>query len=152
MSQRSVTHATFSVDRTYDAPPERVFSAWSDPDEKRRWWAGGDESLQLDFQVGGSEVSEGTMEDTRYRYEARYTDIVPGERIIYTYEMHLNGERTSVSVATVEFAAEGDGTKLVFTEQGAFLDGLDSGDEREHGTGILLGFLDSHLAGERASA
>jgi uncharacterized protein YndB with AHSA1/START domain len=152
MNQRSVTHSTFSVDRTYDAPPARVFAAWADPDEKRRWWGGGDDSLQLDFRIGGRELSEGAVEGMRYRYEAVYQDIVPDERIIYTYEMHLDDTRTSVSVATVEFKAAGDGTELVFTEQGAFLDGLDDGDLRAQGTGSLLDFLASHLAGERANA
>jgi uncharacterized protein YndB with AHSA1/START domain len=152
MPERSVTHHTFSLDRDYDSPPSRVYAAWADPAEKRRWWAGGDDSLELDFRIGGRELSEGTAGDMRYRYEAVYQDIVPEERIIYTYEMHINGERTSVSVATVEFKPDGDGTKLTFTEQGAFLDGLDSGELRENGTGSLLGFLDSYLAGERTSA
>jgi uncharacterized protein YndB with AHSA1/START domain len=151
MPERSVTHSTFSVDRTYDAPPSRVFAAWADPAEKRRWWAGGDDSLQLDFRIGGRELSEGAVEDMQYRYEALYQDIVQDERIIYTYEMHINGARTSVSVATVQFTADGDGTKLTFTEQAAFLDGLDSADLREQGTGSLLGFLESYLAGEPAS-
>jgi uncharacterized protein YndB with AHSA1/START domain len=152
MPDRSVTHHTFSIDRSYEASPERVYAAWADPVEKKRWWAGGDESLELDFRIGGREVSQGEVEDMRYRYEAVYQDIVPNERIIYTYEMHINDARTSVSVATVEIAADGDGTKLTFTEQGAFLDGLDSGELRENGTGSLLGFLESYLAGERASA
>jgi uncharacterized protein YndB with AHSA1/START domain len=152
MPERSVTHHTFSLDRSYDSAPSRVYAAWADPAETRRWWAGGDDSLELDFRIGGRESSEGTAGDMRYRYEAVYQDIVPEERIIYTYEMHINGERTSVSVATVEFKADGDGTKLTFTEQGAFLDGLDSGELRENGTGSLLEFLDSYLAGERTSA
>jgi uncharacterized protein YndB with AHSA1/START domain len=152
MPERSVTHHTFSLDRSYDAPPSRVFAAWADQAEKRRWWAGGDDSLELDFRIGGREISQGTVEDMRYRYEAVYQDIVENERIIYTYEMHLNDTRTSVSVATVELKPDGDGTQLRFTEQGAFLDGLDSGDLREQGTGSLLGFLESYLAGEPASA
>src|SRR5207244_6132808 len=110
------------------------------------------DSLELYYCHCGRELSEGTYEYMRYRYEAVYQDIVPDERIIYTYEMHLNDARTSVSVATVEFKADGDGTTLTFTEQGAFLDGLDSGDLRENGTGSLLGFLDSYLAGERTRA
>jgi uncharacterized protein YndB with AHSA1/START domain len=152
VSERSVTHSTFSVERNYDAPPARVFAAWADPAEKRRWWAGGDESLELDFRIGGRERSAGTVEGMNYVYEALYQDIVPDERIIYTYEMHINDQRTSVSVATVQLKPDGDGTQLVFTEQAAFLDGLDSADLREGGTGSLLDFLASYLSGERASA
>jgi uncharacterized protein YndB with AHSA1/START domain len=56
----------------------------------------------------------------------------------------------SVSLTTVEFKAEGTGTRLVFTEQGAFLDGLDKPADREHGTGELLNALGAEL--DRQSA
>jgi hypothetical protein len=56
------------------------------------------------------------------------------ERIIYSYEMHMNKTRISVSLATVELKLEGTGTKLIFTGQGVFLDGQDKPAEREHGT------------------
>ena len=50
---------------------------------------------------------------------------MPNERIIYGYDMHLDDKRISVSLATVEFKPAGKGTRLTFTEQGAFLDGFD---------------------------
>jgi uncharacterized protein YndB with AHSA1/START domain len=63
---------------------------------------------------------------------------VAGERIVFTYELYADDRRLSVSVTTVEFRADGDGTHLVFTEQGVFLDGLDTSAQREEGTlGIL---------------
>ena len=68
----------------------------------------------------------------------RYQDIVPDERIVSTYDMHMNGERISVSLATTELKPEGNGTRLVYTEQGAFLDGYDTPAQREHGTRELL--------------
>jgi hypothetical protein len=55
--------------------------------------------------------------------------------------MHRNDDRISVSLATVEFVAAGSGTRLTFTEQGAFLDGHDTVAQREHGTGELLNAL-----------
>ena len=66
--------------------------------------------------------------------------------------MTLNGERISVSVATVEFAPEGSGTRLTLTEQGVFLDGLDKVEDREHGTRELLDKLGTVLAGETVNA
>ena len=64
---------------------------------------------------------------------------------MHTYEMYLDDARISVSVATVVLEAVGDGTKLTLTEQGVFLDGLDSPAEREHGTGELLNTLAAYL-------
>jgi uncharacterized protein YndB with AHSA1/START domain len=76
-----------------------------------------------------------------YTFQAFYQDIVPGRRIVYTYDMLLDGIRISVSVATVEFKPERDGTRLVFTEQGAFLDGHETPARREQGMGSLLDSL-----------
>jgi uncharacterized protein YndB with AHSA1/START domain len=149
MSERSVEHATFVVERTYDASPGRVFSAWADPAAKARWF-GGDESeggdFELDFRVGGREINSGAAPDGNvYTFEGRYQDIVPDERIVYSYDMLLGDTRISVSLATIELKPEGDGTRLVFTEQGAFLDGHDTPAQREQGTGGLLDALGQEL-------
>lgn len=77
---------------------------------------------------------------------------MPDQRIVYTYDMHLDETRISVSLATVEFEPAGAGTRLVFTEQGAFLDGLDTPAQREQGTGELLDALGGELRREPATA
>ena len=147
MSGRSVEHATFVVERKYEASPERAFAAWADPEAKARWFVDSDAHLELDFRVGGREHSQGAAPDgSAYSYEALYQDIVPAQRIVYTYDMLLQETRISVSLATVEFTPVGDnGTRLVFTEQGAFLDGLESPAGRAEGMGSLLDALDSEL-------
>jgi uncharacterized protein YndB with AHSA1/START domain len=148
MTERSVTHSTFVVERTYDASPARVFAAWAEPERKARWFGDpetGVAEYELDFRVGGREFNRGSVEGQAYTYEARYQDIVPDERIVYAYDMHMGETRTSVSLATVELKTEGEGTKLVFTEQGAFLDGLDDPSQRENGTGALLDALGKEL-------
>lgn len=58
----------------------------------------------------------------------------------------LPGARISVSLAAVELEAAGDGTRLTYTEHGAYLDGLDQPEMREQGTGSLLGALGEELA------
>jgi uncharacterized protein YndB with AHSA1/START domain len=147
MSGRSVEHATFVVERKYEASPERAFAAGPDPKAKGRWFVDSDAYLELDFRVGGREHSQGSAPDGRaYRYDALYQDIVPAKRIVYTYAMLLEETRISVSLATVEFTAGGDnGTRLVFTEQAAFLDGHESPARRAEGMGSLLDALDKEL-------
>jgi uncharacterized protein YndB with AHSA1/START domain len=137
MTPRSTEHATFTIERTYDAAPERVFAAWADPAAKARWFGGpgdGDTEYELDFRVGGRELNRGG----------------PPGGPVYTYEMYMGDARISVSVTSVELAAEGAGTRLTFTEHGVFLDGLDSPALREEGTGHLLDALGADLRGEPA--
>jgi uncharacterized protein YndB with AHSA1/START domain len=76
----------------------------------------------------------------------RYYDIVPDNRIVYAYDMTMNGARLSVSIATVEFRPDGKGTKLVLTEDGAFLDGLDTVEQRKAGTEFLVEALGKVLS------
>lgn len=157
MTKRSVTHATFAIERDYDASPSRVFNAFADKAAKDRWFAGveGWEVAEygLDFRVGGREIWRGGPPGgPQYRNDTRYQDIVPNERIIWTYEMHVGDQRISVSVATVQLEPRGAGTRLTFTEQGAFLDGLDDPSMREHGTRELLDALGVELQRQPASA
>jgi uncharacterized protein YndB with AHSA1/START domain len=153
MTDRSVEHATFTIERTYPASPARVFAAWAEPEAKARWFPGAGENWELDFRVGGRETSRGEIPDgPTFELDALYQEIVEDERIVYTYSMDIDGQRTSVSIATVELKPEGDGTLLTFTEQGAFFDGLDSGAERQSGTGTLLDALGKELDAEAAAS
>jgi uncharacterized protein YndB with AHSA1/START domain len=157
MTEHSVTHATFVIERTYDVSPARVFAAWADPAIKARWFGGPEDwasgKHKLDFRVGGRETfSGGAVGGTVHSYIATIADIVPEQRIVSTYEMQQDGTRTSVSVATVELTPHDGGTRLKLTEQGAYLDGLDKVEWREHGTGELLDALATVLAGATAKA
>ena len=60
-------------------------------------------------------------------------------------QRRLDGIRISVSLATAEVQPEGDGTRLVYTEQGAFFDGHEAPGLREHGMGSLLDLLGESL-------
>jgi uncharacterized protein YndB with AHSA1/START domain len=159
MTERSVTHSTFVLERTYDAPPARVFAAWASRDAKGQWFGSpedNDKHYELDFRVGGRESWRGGMGgptgESTFSYDAVYQDIVQDERIVYAYDMHMDDLRISVSLSTVEFKAVDGGTHLTYTEQGAFLDGLDEPDRRQEGTGTLLEQLGAALAKETANA
>ena len=147
----SVTHSTFSLERTYDASPSRVFAAFADPEQKRQWFTGPEEwtldAFEVDFRVGGREVNRGGLKTGGpiHGFEAVYYDIVPDERIVYAYDMYLDDQRISVSLTTIELEPAGDGTRLTLTEQGAFLDDFDDPSLRERGTRALLEALAAHV-------
>jgi uncharacterized protein YndB with AHSA1/START domain len=155
--KRSVTHATFVVERVYDSPPAMVFAAFANEEAKASWFHGpeewGSDGYALDFRVGGRETSQGGPKGGPvHAYDGRYYDIVENERIVLAYDMHLDGRLISVSLATIELKRSGKGTKLTFTEQGAFLDGFDNVADREHGTGEILDQLGRALKRQSAAA
>jgi uncharacterized protein YndB with AHSA1/START domain len=150
MTERSAVHTTFVIERTYPAAPSRVFHALADKEAKSKWFAGPDDwgvaKFEMDFRVGGRELNSGGPKGGPvHSFSAVYHDIVPDQRIIYSYDMHIDDQRISVSLATVELKPEGSGTRLVFTEQGAFLDGYDDPGDRERGTRELLDALGASL-------
>jgi uncharacterized protein YndB with AHSA1/START domain len=130
----------------YDASPTRVFAAWSDIEIKAKWFIGPEGwtivKRETEFKPGGHEILEGRFENKlETEYVARFHEIVANERIVYVYDMYLNGKHHSLSLSTVEIAPADGGTRLVYTEQIAYLDGT-SGvrgtASREHGVGWHL--------------
>jgi uncharacterized protein YndB with AHSA1/START domain len=148
---RSVVHATFHLQRTYDTPAARVWKALTDEAAKQKWFGGTPGRWELlerhmDVRVGGRERLRGRWEGGMVSsFDATYYDVVPNQRLVYSYEMHLDARKISVSLATMQLKAEGTKTTLMVTEQGAFLDGYDDAGSREHGTGDLLDALGASL-------
>lgn len=154
----ALAHGTFMLERRYDASPERVFRAWAEPAAFRRWFVDAPgatiEDWVHDFRVGGQGGG-------RYRFggpdaevgfnHTRFLDIVDSRRIILSYVMgrELGSEtrRESASLATVELSPDGRGTRLVYTEQGAYF-GADGGAHiplREEGCAAMLENLGREL-------
>ena len=107
MTERSVVHSTFVIERVYPAAPEKVYFALSDPAAKKRWFVDPDNPMpsrhEMDFRVGGKEVNAGCPSDGQMHfYNAVYQDIVPNRRIVYSYELLFGETRVSVSLATIE--------------------------------------------------
>jgi uncharacterized protein YndB with AHSA1/START domain len=151
MTERSAVHDTFRIERHFDAAPARVFRAFADAQAKALWFGGPPEMKReeesFDFREGGRETLVSVLDNgTRFGFTASYTDIVPDERIVYTYEMNMNGRRISVSVVTIELVAAGSGTDFAVTEQGVYLDGLDNPAQRRQGTEDLMDALAKSLS------
>lgn len=158
MTERTISHGSFVLERRYKASPQRVYKALSDPATKAKWFSPpetwGRDEYTLDFRIGGIETSiGGPPGGAVHAFRAVYQDIVPNERIIYTYDMHLDDVRISVSLASFEIRPDGDHTILTMTEHGAYLDGFaeDGNALRQEGSQGLLDKLDTHLAREGAN-
>jgi uncharacterized protein YndB with AHSA1/START domain len=150
---RNIVHATFHIERAYDAPIDRVWRALTDENAKKKWFAGSPGRWELierhmDVRVGGTERLKGRWEGgVVSTFDAVYHDVVENERLVYSYVMHLDDKKISVSLASLQLKAEAGKTTLMATEQGAFLDGYDDAGSREHGTGLLFDALGASLKG-----
>jgi uncharacterized protein YndB with AHSA1/START domain len=153
---RSIKHSSFVIERVFNHEPSMLYRAWTDPSAKARWFNGpADKWVEvervMDVRIDGRDRLVGKFVDgSESRFEAVYLDIVPGRRLVYAYDMYWQGKKISVSLASVEFVAvgkEGGSTKLVVTEQQAFLDGYEDVGSRERGTKSLFDNLAVALAG-----
>jgi uncharacterized protein YndB with AHSA1/START domain len=147
-----VVHAVFHIDRTFAASPQRVFQAFADPAAKALWFTGTPGQWKelervMDFRVGGRELAKGKWTNGPVTtFDAVYHDIIPDRRIVYSYNMFIDAQKLSVSLATIEInAAPGGGTHLRISEQGAFLDGYEDAGSRERGTGELMDRIGASL-------
>ncbi|HTC84516.1 MAG TPA: SRPBCC domain-containing protein [Rhizomicrobium sp.] len=154
---RSITHASFTITRHWKHAPRRVFEAFAKEDAKSKWFAGPpgweQHEKSFDFREGGRESLVGRHANgTVSAFDCVYRDILApaateAGRIIYSYVMHLNGTKISVSQAAIEISPDAGGTKLVLTEYGDYLDGYDDAGSREHGTNFLMDALGKSLDG-----
>jgi uncharacterized protein YndB with AHSA1/START domain len=130
-----VIHGEFTVERELAATPGQVFTAFAEPEVRRRWFrmpgAAEDAFHSLDFRVGGTEVATGVFtpmgEVERLEYHATFCDIVPDARLVFAYVTIVNGVRRWAALVTVVLTPRGAGTLLRRTEQYVFLAYTDDG-------------------------
>jgi len=84
---RSVVHASFHLERTYDAPVARVWKALTDEKAKQKWFrahrTAGIAERHMDVRVGGSERVKGRWEGGMVStFDATYHDVIPNERLV----------------------------------------------------------------------
>ena len=120
-------HDTFTLERTYDVSVARLYEAWADPAIKNKWFAGPPGWTELerknDFRVGGTDISHGRhVGNIESRCVSTYHAIVPNERIVFVYDMYVNGSLISITLGTAAFAAKGRSAQLSYTEQSVYFD------------------------------
>ncbi len=142
-------HDSFRLEREFPVAPAVLFAAFTDPAAKQKWFGPAGQTVLervMDVRPGGRErLHVRWSSGMQSCFDAVYFDVVPDRRLVYGYEMRLDGRKISVSLATVEIFAQDAGSRLVLTEQGSFLDGYQDGGARAHGTAKLLEALAASL-------
>ncbi len=142
----TTTQHDFTIVRTYPYSPQQVFAAWAEP-EKRRLWFGNSPGLtvianEMDIREGGRDHAESRHErGVTTTFDSEYHRIIPGEQVVYSYTMTLDGEPLSATLACVTFEAADGGTLLTLTEHGVYYGPMEHAELREQGTRQLLGTM-----------
>jgi glutathione S-transferase len=152
MSNVDVDTGTVRVERTFEAPAEAVFDAWTNPEVLRRWWKA-DPSHEvtipeLDLRVGGG-----------YRLEMRrpdgddmvvygtYREISRPERLVYSWTWEGTGPNANhESEVAVTFQEEAPGRTTVVIEHAGLLDDTSRANHARGWNGVLDSFARSGIS------
>jgi uncharacterized protein YndB with AHSA1/START domain len=146
----NLQHATITLQHSYSAPPERVFSEFADSVTRARWSAPSQDALiynEADFRIGGKDVFRcGPKGDLKFRGETRYLDIIPNARVVSSETVETDGQRLAVALTTLVFEPTEDGTNLTVTVQMVSFVGPDMIHAYESGNKSALKNLSLHLS------
>ena len=116
-SDMKITGNQLKMTRVFNAPRQVVFGWWADA-QKLQQWSGCKETIrceiQMDFRVGGSFTQKMEIAGAgEFTFTGKYDEIIEPERIAY----HADFGQFKTHI-TVEFIEQGDGTKVVLTQEG----------------------------------
>lgn len=149
MTEVDVDTATVRLQRTYDAPPEAVFDAWTNPEVLRRWWKADPAwtvpSAEIDLRVGGGYRL--SMDDPasgeNHTVFGEYREVQRPHRLVYSWTWEGSGPYAGhESLVAVDFHADGEGT-TVHIEHTGLLDAT-SCEAHARGWNGVLDSLERH--------
>jgi uncharacterized protein YndB with AHSA1/START domain len=152
MTDQKIIHGSFTLDRLYDASVAKVFAAYVEAEARYRWLVSSDGWTVHEYRpaeravAGAQEFSKFSPPgaDVVITNDTTFLEVQEGESVVLAYAMTVNGAPLSSSLLTAEFRGEGDKTRLLITEQGAYRDGNIDG--RKEGTRGLLEQLAREVA------
>jgi uncharacterized protein YndB with AHSA1/START domain len=146
-----MSETSLRLERTYDASPEEVFNAWTNPEVLRRWWkvdpGGSTPIAEVDLRVGGRyRLSMEDPSGTRHTVGGEYHEVSRPERLVYSWCWEQeDGQPGHVSTVAVEFQADGAQTNLILEHTG--LASAESRGQHAHGWNACLDILQSRVFG-----
>jgi uncharacterized protein YndB with AHSA1/START domain len=138
---------TLVVRRTIPATPERLFAAWTESEQLRKWW--GPEGVecidpQIDLRVGGTFRIGNRFSDGRVLWIAGEFEVIePPRRLTYTWR--LEGISDTAERVTVRFEKRGETTEVTVTHERIANETLR--DQHQHGWEGCLDGLAEYVAG-----
>jgi uncharacterized protein YndB with AHSA1/START domain len=113
---------TLRMHRTFQAPAQAVFDAWTSEEVIRRWWHARRDwetpVARVDLRVGGEVrvVMRNPHEDVEYGGRGRYTEIDPPSRLAFTWLWDDDPSREQL--IEIDFVEEDGVTRVTFTHSG----------------------------------
>jgi len=148
-------HATISIQHSYSAPVELVFSKFADPLARALWSAPSNDELiydEADFRIGGKDVFRcGPKGSPKFRGETRYLDIAPNARVISSETIDVDSQRLAVALTTLDFEPTDDASNLRVTIQMVSFAGQGIIHGYESGNKSALKNLSLHLSNIRST-
>ena len=138
MAVQTAVKPSLTLKRHLKAPPAKVFAAWTDPEKVKRWMGPGEVkavSAKGDVRIGGRyDWVMVTPGGEQLGVSGVYREIVPDEKLVFTWAWHSTPERESL--VTVLLKPDGDGTLLTITHEQFFDE--DARDRHQQGwVGVL---------------
>ncbi|MDQ2889249.1 MAG: SRPBCC domain-containing protein [Gemmatimonadota bacterium] len=125
---------TLRIERKFQASPERVFQAWTSPEELNRWSDPDPRNAEaeVDLRVGGRyRIAMSRPDGTVHRVTGVYREILPPSRLVYTWAWE-SMPGFPETIVTVEFRACNDGgTDVLLVHEG--LPNEEARAKHEHG-------------------
>jgi uncharacterized protein YndB with AHSA1/START domain len=118
------TRPSLTLKRHLNAPPEKVYAAWTNPEKIVRWFApprvkSGSERASIDARIGGRyRLSFDRDDGEHFQVDGIYREMVPNERLVFSWAWHSTPERESL--VTVLLKPEGEGTLLTLHHEQLF--------------------------------
>ena len=138
MAQAAKPSATvkpsLTIKRKFKAPPEKVFSAWTEPEKLVHWFGpaetmSGSVRAEMDVRAGGRfRVSFRTADGEYHEVGGVYQEVVADQKLVFTWAWHSTPERQSL--VTVSMKADADGTLLTLHHEKFFDQAARDGHER----------------------
>ena len=137
---------SLTIKRHFDAPPAKVFAAWTDAEKVKRWMGPGEikaVAAEIDPRKGGHYRWVMKRPDgEEFDVGGVYREVVPNEKLVFTWAWKSTPERESL--VTVLLKSDGDGTLMTLTHEQFFDD--DARDRHNQGWEGALLKMEKYLA------